>query len=279
MNTQIIMVSPQMEQIFKDIAACHDVDWTKPGAQLHLAIPGRAERWLLLNLDGKRFSVGSYLVEPNGILTPDVDMVFEMHAVGWEPIELLYSHEAFATFLQDAHEGQLPVFDADGNLYFDTFTEYWAEQLRAQGWVEHGQPVPDPKEGGRLVGCQSTNHTVCYGELWQCAVCGKTVCCNEGSDDHPDLCDDCWAVLFAGSNDVHFAQSRALQLVCDCPEQCGTVLKLSHDGFLVVEDRDGLQVTFMLPEWLDFAIRRVMLAHVSSQSSVGIGNLEDDVPF
>jgi hypothetical protein len=44
----------------------------------------------------------------------------------------------------------------------------------------------------RIRGCQSTNHTLCYGELWQCSVCGKTVCYAEGTDDDPTLCDDCW---------------------------------------------------------------------------------------
>ena len=45
---------------------------------------------------------------------------------------------------------------------------------------------------GRLPGCESTNHKICYGGLWQCSRCGKTVCEAEGSDDDPDLCDDCW---------------------------------------------------------------------------------------
>ena len=47
----------------------------------------------------------------------------------------------------------------------------------------------------RIVGCQSTNHTECYGILWQCTNCGKRVCCAEGSDNHPELCDDCWVVF------------------------------------------------------------------------------------
>lgn len=41
-------------------------------------------------------------------------------------------------------------------------------------------------------GCQSLNHSECYGELWQCARCAKTVCYAEGTDNDPDLCDDCW---------------------------------------------------------------------------------------
>jgi hypothetical protein len=43
-----------------------------------------------------------------------------------------------------------------------------------------------------LSGCQSLNHSECYGDLWQCAQCGKTVCYAEGTDDDLDLCDDCW---------------------------------------------------------------------------------------
>ena len=45
---------------------------------------------------------------------------------------------------------------------------------------------------GRLAGCQSTNHTTCYGDLWQCARCAKIVCYAEGTDNLPALCDDCW---------------------------------------------------------------------------------------
>lgn len=280
MPTKTIMVSPQMEQLVKDLAARHKMDWTQPGERRDLTMVGHAERWLLLNLDGERFRVLCYLVEPDGILTPEVDMVFQIHAVGWEPIELLYSPEAFASFLQAAYAAQLPVYDAEGNLYFDTFTEYWAAQLQAQGWVEYGQPLDEGESCRRLVGCQSTNHTVCYGELWQCAICQKTVCCNEGSTDHPELCDECWAVLFAPTASVHFTQQGALQLCCDCPQQCGTVLKLSHDGFLIVEDRDGLLVSFLLPDWLDFAIRRAMLAHLSRQTEIiEFGRLEEDVGF
>jgi len=47
---------------------------------------------------------------------------------------------------------------------------------------------------GRITGCQSTNHDQCYGDLWQCAKCGKTVCYAEGTDDDPELCDDCWVL-------------------------------------------------------------------------------------
>jgi hypothetical protein len=231
-------------------------------------------------MDGERFSLTCCLVEPDETLVPEVDMVFILHPEGWEPIELLYSNEAFTSYVQTVEAAGLAVYDSEGNLRFDTFTEYWAEQLNVQGWAEYGQSLAEEELSRRMVGCESTNHPFCYGELWQCAACGKTVCCNEGSDDHPELCDDCWAALSAQSNSVTLAQSGDLHLVCDCPEQCDTVLKLAHDGFLILEDKNGLLVSFMLPDWLDFAIRRALLAHLSSETEcVEFSRLEDDVPF
>lgn len=47
----------------------------------------------------------------------------------------------------------------------------------------------------RIPGCQSTNHRACYGELWQCQRCEKIVCCAEGTDNDPDVCDDCWVAI------------------------------------------------------------------------------------
>jgi hypothetical protein len=47
--------------------------------------------------------------------------------------------------------------------------------------------------GKRIAGCQSTNHTVCKGELWECRRCHRNICWEEGYDDElVDLCDDCW---------------------------------------------------------------------------------------
>jgi hypothetical protein len=47
--------------------------------------------------------------------------------------------------------------------------------------------------GDRIKGCQSTNHIVCKGELWECKRCHRKICWEEGcADDLIDLCDDCW---------------------------------------------------------------------------------------
>lgn len=43
-------------------------------------------------------------------------------------------------------------------------------------------------------GCQSAahDHADCWGDLWQCAGCGNSVCYEDGSDNDPELCDECW---------------------------------------------------------------------------------------
>lgn len=287
--------SPHMERVAKALAARHGLDWTQPGAYLSLTLPGQPECWLLINLDGARFSVTGCLVEEDNSLTPEVDMVFTLHPDGWEPVELLYGNDVFVRYQQAATAAGLPVYDGEGNLRFDSFTAYFAHQLEAQGWLSHSQRGPDPlarESSGRMAGCQSTNHADCYGELWQCAACGKTVCYAEGTDDHPDLCDECWAARFTSPGDhvtpgVPFREKGTFVLVCDCPERCGTVLRLTPDGFLVLEDRDGLQVSFMLPDWLDFAIRRALLVNTPAADDEantqmdypGWSRLEDDVPF
>jgi len=48
------------------------------------------------------------------------------------------------------------------------------------------------KRTGRILGCQSENHTLCKGELWICERCGIRICWEEGSVDLPEICDNCW---------------------------------------------------------------------------------------
>lgn len=54
------------------------------------------------------------------------------------------------------------------------------------------KPTKIKWDGNRIVGCQSTNHTSCKGELWECERCHKIVCWEEGSTDLIELCDNCW---------------------------------------------------------------------------------------
>lgn len=67
------------------------------------------------------------------------------------------------------------------------------------------------EEQTRIPGCQSTNHTECWGELWTCAACQKVICYQEGSDNDPDLCDDCWAAKHSNRNGSESSQPVAEQ--------------------------------------------------------------------
>jgi hypothetical protein len=266
-------MSPHMERIAKQMAARYGIDWREKGAHLMLARAGRPERWLLIHLDSERFSLTCCLTEPAETLVPEVDMVFALHAEGWEPIELLYSQEAFTSYVQAAKAANLSVYDNEGNLRFDTFTEYWAKQLEEQGWLQYGYRLPEQESCGRLSGCQRTSHTACYGELWQCSNCHRTFCYAEGTDNHPELCDECWAARFAPEvvgdrSKITFTKEGTLDLSCDCPEQCGTWLKLTADGVLALEDKDGLRVSMLLPDWLEDAIRQaVVMQQAAMQKS------------
>ena len=48
----------------------------------------------------------------------------------------------------------------------------------------------------------------CYGELWVCGDCKRTICAGAGADDlYPDLCDDCWA-----KTSPHFLSDRLIEM-------------------------------------------------------------------
>jgi hypothetical protein len=160
----------------------------------------RTDCWLLVNLDGVRLSVTHCWVERDNGLAPDVDMVFTCHPDGWEPVELLHTDTVWQCYVQAARAVGIPIYDAQGNTIFAHFTEYWAQQLQQQGWLDHSYKV-DEQLGSRYAGCQSVHAGPCYGELWPCASCEKSVCYAEGTTNHPGLCHDCWSKRHAVEED------------------------------------------------------------------------------
>jgi hypothetical protein len=194
--------SPQMEQTVKQLASRHGMEWSKKGTRLTLAMSTRTDCWLMVNLDGVRLSVTHCWVEAENCLAPDVDMVFVLYPDGWEPVELLHTDAVWHSYVQAAKATGIPIYDGQGDTIFAHFTEYWAQQLHLQGWLEYSYKVEDAK-GSRFAGCQSVHTGPCYGELWQCDSCKKTVCYAEGTTNHPRLCDECWSKRHA-DDDVPF---------------------------------------------------------------------------
>jgi hypothetical protein len=194
------MPSPQMEQLVKQLASRHDMAWSQKDARLALAMSERSDCWLIVNLDGVRLSVTHCWVEADNCLAPDVDMVFVLYPDGWEPVELLHTDVVWNSYVQAATATGIPIYDGKGDTIFAHFTEYWAHQLQQQGWLEYAYKVEDGTVS-RFAGCQSTHAGPCYGELWQCVTCDKTVCFVEASDNHPELCDECWVKSYGGLED------------------------------------------------------------------------------
>lgn len=255
--------SPTMQRMITQLAAKHGVDLAEPGRYLRLALPDHPIHLIIETTEDRQVMVGCY--DGNGTEDADPSMRFDPdYPVGWVPVDLLYSPQEWVAFRQQAGWSIDPD---DVNLA--DLTEYWARRLLEQGWLLQGEKQEEPH--GRLPGCQSTNHTKCYGELWQCAACGKTVCYAEGTDNQPDLCDDCWVNQVAPNKETRqpmlIVREQTILLACDCPEsggECGTWLELTLDGFLVLEDKDGLRVSILLPEWLECVVRKVMLTHATS---------------
>ncbi len=100
----------------------------------------------------------------------------------------------------------------------------------------------------RMPGCQSTNHTECYGELWQCQRCGKIVCCAEGTDNDPGLCDDCWV-------EVHPLERRK-----PCPKMQALIEQLMGKHQCNMKEA-GMELWLALPN----SNERLMIAGLSSQ--------------
>jgi hypothetical protein len=192
MDTTEDPTSPRMAQLVKSLALKHQVNLAVRGACLILAMPDRTERWMIYHYDDGRVSVTRFLVFEDRSFALDLDLVFEIHPLGWEPVELIYDPDFWQAYLQAAEAEGSAAYDEYGQTRFAGFTEYVARQIEAEGWPEQShQQIADG--WSRLPGCQSTNHDFCYGVLWQCSDCGKTVCYAEGTDDYRELCDDCWA--------------------------------------------------------------------------------------
>ena len=129
------------------------------------------------------------------------------------------------TRLELTLDGILAIEDADG-LRLSLMLPSWLEDAMWIAWkkarLETKEATPSHsnliigardantvnevgagENSPRIHGCQSTNHTHCVGELWQCANCSKFICWAEGTDHDPDICDDCWSEKYQHTMDSH----------------------------------------------------------------------------
>lgn len=243
-----------MQRFIESLADRYRADLCQMGVSLTLTRLGQPNSLLLYNAG---LDQAHLIRDPEGQLLPEVEFLFFTgNPDAWQPMEIRYALATWMAYLDATGKQYNDDASANnGEAMLNGFVAYWTAHLIEEGWLAAGQTCV------RISGCQSTNHSACYGELWQCAACHRTFCCAEGTDNHPELCDDCWAARFAPEvvedrSRLTFTAEGILELLCDCPEQCGTWLEFTADGVLALEDKDGLRVSILLPDWLDEAIRQ-----------------------
>lgn len=128
--------SPYMEQVVTRLAVAHDVDLSQKGVKFMFDVPNQPQRWLFGNIDGARIGVARCQVDAENQMAPDLDMVFAITPEGWEPVEIVHAEGPWDEFAQAAQAQALTVFDPQGNLRYDVFTEFWAQQLAQPGGLE-----------------------------------------------------------------------------------------------------------------------------------------------
>lgn len=178
--------SPKMQKVVEAIGQKFGVDFSKIEAHIRLDMP-HYDRLCIENIGHRRISVAHYF-ESNGDLVADPDIVFFVDdQLGWLPVEISQSLTGWASYVQMSDDGMTILRYAKAQQAdLASFAQTWAQNIIDQGWLERAT------RNQRISGCQSTNHTVCYGELWTCESCGKSFCFAEGTDNHPELCDNCW---------------------------------------------------------------------------------------
>lgn len=148
--------APQMQALMQQLMANHGVNWQAAGAYLHLEKPGVDGSLILENIGAARMSIASYLTE-QGTLLPELEIVLYTANLatpqaegatptGWTPIESRQLYGPWRLFLaQDPNGDPVQVYDVPGQAELVRFTEAWAQQLGAEGWLEQSQPSTTPR--------------------------------------------------------------------------------------------------------------------------------------
>ncbi len=122
-------ISLCMAQTVTQLANAYGVDLSQKGANFHLQLPNQPQCWLIGNIDSTRIGVTRCQVDAENCLAPDLDVVFEVTPVGWEPRELTHSDQVWQAYLQAMQALGEAVVNAQGDFNFTTFTDFVAQAL------------------------------------------------------------------------------------------------------------------------------------------------------
>lgn len=140
---------PKMQQIIEALAAKHGLDLAAAEGHLRLELPCFMP--LVIEKIGRHLVSVTHYYYQNGDACPDPDMVFYTGAEGWMPVEItqVLGYTRCLTLGADGKPEGIAI-----RSYNDvaSFAEFWANNIREQGWLERGQPpngdqptpTPDP---------------------------------------------------------------------------------------------------------------------------------------
>lgn len=118
-----MQTTPKMQMVITQLLEQHGIDVGESDLFLWLALPTHSERLIIERIDERYLSVALAQVEPLGYcrLAPQLFLVTD--TAGWTPIHL---------------DGAEAVSD------LTAFAEAWTQRMLDEGWLEHGEKLPDP---------------------------------------------------------------------------------------------------------------------------------------
>jgi hypothetical protein len=137
-------VCPKMQAVIEQLATKHRVALTEPGAHLRLDMPG-FDRLCIERIGRQRISVAHFF-ETQGYLLPEPDVVFFVDSHDeWMPIDITQSVSGWRTYVELSEDAtHILRSDKAGQATLAAFCETWAQNLREQGWLEHGVKHEQP---------------------------------------------------------------------------------------------------------------------------------------
>jgi hypothetical protein len=128
--------SPQMQGIITRIAQKHGLVLESRDAHLRLELP-HFDRLVIEKIGENLVSVAHYY-EQNGDLVAEPDVVFFTGYTGWVPIEITQSLTGTQWVARlDEQGADITHIKAQAQKKLAEFTEQWARNITAQGWLEH----------------------------------------------------------------------------------------------------------------------------------------------
>lgn len=131
-----------MDQLVYDLLARYEADVLPSGLlSLELRMKGHGTLLIEEKWKHKQMYVGYLLFDGDGNPVPEPALWFYIDPGGhWLPYEIqrmTAGHYAFADI--DRQSGELIVLDAKNQAALACFADFWAEILRAQGWLDQAQ--------------------------------------------------------------------------------------------------------------------------------------------